>query len=67
MHYVVVLIAERQGGACTNRLLPQLLSVICLCPRLDAKLLSRRGSHWKQSLYSYGIEVSLSTFYRPES
>ncbi|KAJ0668497.1 hypothetical protein HanPI659440_Chr17g0690031 [Helianthus annuus] len=27
-----------------------------LCPRLDTKLLSSRGSHWKQSLYSYGVE-----------
>ncbi|MFS7909995.1 hypothetical protein Hanom_Chr02g00101081 [Helianthus anomalus] len=25
----------------------------------DAKLLLSRGSHWKQSLYSYGVKVSL--------
>ncbi|MFS8012255.1 hypothetical protein Hanom_Chr14g01318681 [Helianthus anomalus] len=30
MHHVVGLIAERQGGACTNRLLSRLLSVMCL-------------------------------------
>ncbi|MFS8017353.1 hypothetical protein Hanom_Chr15g01379411 [Helianthus anomalus] len=29
--------------------------VLCaLFPRLDAKLPSSRGSHWKQPLYSYG-------------
>ncbi|MFS7955998.1 hypothetical protein Hanom_Chr07g00649401 [Helianthus anomalus] len=30
MHHVVVLIAERQKGTCTNRPLSQLLSVMCL-------------------------------------
>ncbi|MFS7963642.1 hypothetical protein Hanom_Chr08g00740731 [Helianthus anomalus] len=25
------------------------------------------GSHWKQSLYSYGIEVRLSTSYPPQT
>ncbi|KAJ0470758.1 hypothetical protein HanIR_Chr14g0722221 [Helianthus annuus] len=49
MHHVVTLIAERQGvhaliGICLN----------CLCLRLDAKLQSSRGFHWKQPLYSYG-------------
>ncbi|MFS8006304.1 hypothetical protein Hanom_Chr14g01247641 [Helianthus anomalus] len=34
-----------------------------LCPRLDAKILSSRGFHWKQTLYSYAVEVRLSTFY----
>ncbi|MFS7935475.1 hypothetical protein Hanom_Chr05g00403921 [Helianthus anomalus] len=56
MHHVVALIAERQGGTCTNRLLSRLLS-------LDAKLLLSRESHWKQSLYLHGVEVRLSTSY----
>ncbi|MFS7946694.1 hypothetical protein Hanom_Chr06g00539311 [Helianthus anomalus] len=30
-------------------------------PRLDTKLQSSRGSHWKQPLYAYGVEVRLST------
>ncbi|MFS7970992.1 hypothetical protein Hanom_Chr09g00827481 [Helianthus anomalus] len=30
MHHVVALIAERQGGTCTNQQLSQLLSVMCL-------------------------------------
>ncbi|MFS7935486.1 hypothetical protein Hanom_Chr05g00404041 [Helianthus anomalus] len=55
------LIAERQGVTYTNRRLSQLLSVMCLIPRLDAKLQSSQGSHWKQPLYSYGVEVRLST------
>ncbi|KAJ0760132.1 putative von Willebrand factor, type A, copine, von Willebrand factor A-like domain superfamily [Helianthus annuus] len=60
MHHVVALIAERQGGTCTNRRLSQLLSVMCLCPRLDAKLQSSQGSHWKQPLYSYGVEFTVN-------
>ncbi|MFS7913279.1 hypothetical protein Hanom_Chr02g00139991 [Helianthus anomalus] len=51
--------SRKTRGTCANRLLSQLLSVT-LCPRLDAKLLSSRGSHWKQPLYSYGVEVRLS-------
>ncbi|MFS7950952.1 hypothetical protein Hanom_Chr07g00589291 [Helianthus anomalus] len=32
--------------------------VLCaLCPRLDTKLPSSRGSHWKQPFYSNGVEV----------
>ncbi|MFS7922748.1 hypothetical protein Hanom_Chr03g00252641 [Helianthus anomalus] len=63
MHHVVVLIAERQGGTCTNR---HFCRELCaLCPRLDAKLLWSQGSHWKQPLYSYGVEVRLSTSYLP--
>ncbi|MFS7991282.1 hypothetical protein Hanom_Chr12g01068961 [Helianthus anomalus] len=30
MHHVVALIVERQRGTCANRLLSQLLSVMCL-------------------------------------
>ncbi|MFS8023400.1 hypothetical protein Hanom_Chr16g01451041 [Helianthus anomalus] len=42
--------------------------VLCaLCLRLDTKLPSSRGSHWKQSLYSYGVEVRLSTSYPPQT
>ncbi|MFS7979329.1 hypothetical protein Hanom_Chr10g00926031 [Helianthus anomalus] len=41
MHHVVALIAERQGGTCTNR--PFCRELCALCPRLDAKLLWSRG------------------------
>ncbi|MFS8006773.1 hypothetical protein Hanom_Chr14g01253101 [Helianthus anomalus] len=42
--------------------------VLCaLCPRLDAKLPSSRVSHLKQPLYSYGVEVRLSTSYPPQT
>ncbi|MFS8006464.1 hypothetical protein Hanom_Chr14g01249451 [Helianthus anomalus] len=76
MHHVVALIAERQGGGggggvykhhaliglCFN------CYVLCaLCPRLDTKKLSSRGSHWKQSLCSCGVEVRLSTSYHPQT
>ncbi|MFS7967949.1 hypothetical protein Hanom_Chr09g00791831 [Helianthus anomalus] len=38
------------------------------CPLLPKKkLLSSRGSHWKQPLYSYGIEVRLSTSHPPQT
>ncbi|MFS7955142.1 hypothetical protein Hanom_Chr07g00639151 [Helianthus anomalus] len=67
MHHVVALIAERQGGACTNRRLSHLLSVMCLMSKAYAKLLPSRGSHWKQPLYSYGVEVRLSTSLPPQT
>ncbi|MFS8033995.1 putative protein gravitropic in the light 1 [Helianthus anomalus] len=56
MHHVVALIGERQKGTCTNRPLSRLLSVMCLVSKTYAKLLSSRGSHWKQPLYSYKVE-----------
>ncbi|MFS7922087.1 hypothetical protein Hanom_Chr03g00244631 [Helianthus anomalus] len=65
MHHVVALIAERQGGTRTNGPWSRLLSVMCLISRLDTKLLLSRRSHWKQPLYSYGVEVRLSTSYPP--
>ncbi|MFS7933881.1 hypothetical protein Hanom_Chr04g00385041 [Helianthus anomalus] len=37
MHHVVALIAERQGGTCTNRLLSQLLSVMFLMSKAWCK------------------------------
>ncbi|MFS7988908.1 hypothetical protein Hanom_Chr11g01040411 [Helianthus anomalus] len=37
--------------------------ISALCPRLDVKLPSSWGSHWKQPLYSYGVEVRLSSSY----
>ncbi|MFS7937451.1 hypothetical protein Hanom_Chr05g00427671 [Helianthus anomalus] len=49
------LIAERHEGTCTNRSLSRFLCA--LGPRLDTKLQSSRGSHWKQPLYSYGAAV----------
>ncbi|MFS7974329.1 hypothetical protein Hanom_Chr09g00867371 [Helianthus anomalus] len=53
MHHVVAFIAKRQGSTCTNW--PLSYRVLCvLCPRFDAKLPLSRGSHWKQTLYSYG-------------
>ncbi|MFS7996205.1 hypothetical protein Hanom_Chr12g01127211 [Helianthus anomalus] len=67
MLHVVALIAERQNDTCIIRPLSRLLSVMCLMPRLDAKLLSSRGSHWKQPLYSYGVEVRRSTSYSPRT
>ncbi|MFS7914578.1 hypothetical protein Hanom_Chr02g00155091 [Helianthus anomalus] len=70
MHHVVALIDERQRGTCTNMAFVSNLNcrVLCaLCPRLDAKLLSSRGSHWKQPLYSNGVEVRLSTTYPPQT
>ncbi|MFS8030238.1 hypothetical protein Hanom_Chr17g01531681 [Helianthus anomalus] len=63
MHHVVALIAERKRvhaliGHCLD------CRVLCaLCSKFDAKLLSSWGSHWKQPLYSYGVEVRLSTSY----
>ncbi|MFS7898514.1 hypothetical protein Hanom_Chr00s024500g01763661 [Helianthus anomalus] len=59
MHHVVALIAERHKGRCTNWSLSRLLCA--LGPRLDTKLQSSRGSHYKQPLYSYEVEVRLST------
>ncbi|MFS7957252.1 hypothetical protein Hanom_Chr07g00664171 [Helianthus anomalus] len=50
MHHVVALIAERQV-------------LIVECYVLDAKLLSSSGSHWKQPLYLYAVEVRMSTSY----
>ncbi|MFS7926163.1 hypothetical protein Hanom_Chr04g00293751 [Helianthus anomalus] len=67
MHHVVGLIVERPKGTCTNRSLSRLLSVICLCPRLNAKLLLSQGSYWNQPLYSYGVEVRVSTSYPPKN
>ncbi|MFS8012720.1 hypothetical protein Hanom_Chr14g01324181 [Helianthus anomalus] len=64
MHHVVALIAERQGSTWLHALIDLCFNcrVLCaLCPRFDAKLPSSRGSHWKQPLYSYGVEVRLST------
>ncbi|MFS7967411.1 hypothetical protein Hanom_Chr09g00785461 [Helianthus anomalus] len=67
MHHVVSFIAKRQGvhaliSICLN------CGVLCaLCPRLDAKLLSSRGSHWKQPLYSYAVDVRLSTSHPPQT
>ncbi|MFS7950301.1 hypothetical protein Hanom_Chr07g00581651 [Helianthus anomalus] len=49
-------------GLCLN------CRVLCaICPRFDAKLPSSRGSHWKQPLYFYGVEVRLSTSYPPQT
>ncbi|MFS7937456.1 hypothetical protein Hanom_Chr05g00427751 [Helianthus anomalus] len=59
MHDVVALIAERHEGTYTNWSMSQLFCA--LGPRLNTKLQSSRGSHWKQPLYSYGAEVRLST------
>ncbi|MFS7892438.1 hypothetical protein Hanom_Chr10g00917661 [Helianthus anomalus] len=59
------LIAERHEGTCTNWSMSR---VLCgLGSRLDTKLHSSRGSHWKTPLYSYGVEVRLctSTLLRP--
>ncbi|KAF5782991.1 hypothetical protein HanXRQr2_Chr11g0502701 [Helianthus annuus] len=55
MHHVVALIAERHEGTCTNWSLSRLLCA--LGPRLDTKLQSSWGSHRKQPLYSYRVEV----------
>ncbi|MFS7901992.1 hypothetical protein Hanom_Chr01g00006081 [Helianthus anomalus] len=65
MHHIVALISERQGGTRTNR--PFCRELCALCPRFDAKLLSSWGSHWKQHLYSYVVEVRLSTSYPPQT
>ncbi|MFS8020844.1 hypothetical protein Hanom_Chr16g01420521 [Helianthus anomalus] len=62
----MALIAERQNGTYTNRSLSRLLSVMCLMSN-DAKLLSSRWSHWKQSLYSYGVEIRLFTSYHSQT
>ncbi|MFS7893132.1 hypothetical protein Hanom_Chr04g00289201 [Helianthus anomalus] len=44
-------------GICLN------CRVLCaLCSRLDAKLLSSPGSHWKQPLYSYGVEARFTEY-----
>ncbi|MFS7942206.1 hypothetical protein Hanom_Chr06g00485561 [Helianthus anomalus] len=43
------------------------LNCLVLCARLDAKLPSSQGSHWKQPHYSYGVEVRLSTSYPPQT
>ncbi|MFS7983373.1 hypothetical protein Hanom_Chr11g00973781 [Helianthus anomalus] len=59
MHHVMTLIAERQIGLCCG--------LYALCPRLDAKILSSQGSHWKQPLSSYGVEIRLSTSYPPQT
>ncbi|MFS7936047.1 hypothetical protein Hanom_Chr05g00410801 [Helianthus anomalus] len=68
MHHVVVLIAERQGVHALIGLCPDCCRVLCAsCPRLDAKLLSSRGSHWKQPLYSYGVGIRLSISYPPQT
>ncbi|MFS7925303.1 hypothetical protein Hanom_Chr04g00283141 [Helianthus anomalus] len=34
---------------------------------MSIELLSSRGSHWKQPLYSYGVEVRLSISYPPQT
>ncbi|KAJ0954916.1 hypothetical protein HanRHA438_Chr00c06g0846191 [Helianthus annuus] len=39
-------------------MIPTQFRLLCAsCSRHDAKLLSSRGSHWKQPLYFYGVEV----------
>ncbi|KAJ0711976.1 hypothetical protein HanOQP8_Chr09g0329851 [Helianthus annuus] len=65
MHHVVALIAERQKGTCTNR-------SECYVPYVQGLMQNyyragARGSHWKQPLYFYGVEVRLSTFYPPQT
>ncbi|KAJ0457431.1 hypothetical protein HanIR_Chr15g0773681 [Helianthus annuus] len=67
MHHVVALIAERQKGNALIGLCPDCRVLCVLFPRLDAKLLSSWGSHWKQSLYFYGVEARLSTSYPPQT
>ncbi|MFS7929488.1 hypothetical protein Hanom_Chr04g00333101 [Helianthus anomalus] len=67
MHHVMALITERQKGTRTKRSLSQLLSVMCFMSKVDTKLLSSRASHWKEPLYSYGVEVRLSTSYPPQT
>ncbi|MFS7987453.1 hypothetical protein Hanom_Chr11g01022871 [Helianthus anomalus] len=43
MHHVVTLIVERKVGACTNRLLYQLLSVMCLMSKARCKTIIEPG------------------------
>ncbi|MFS7902737.1 hypothetical protein Hanom_Chr01g00014801 [Helianthus anomalus] len=43
------------------------LSLLVLLLSLLSKLLSSCGSHRKQPLYSYGVEVRLSTSYPPQT
>ncbi|MFS7940462.1 hypothetical protein Hanom_Chr05g00464731 [Helianthus anomalus] len=57
MHHVI---AERHGGTCANPPLSRWFAC-ALGPRLDTKLQSSRWSHWKKRLYSYGVEVRMST------
>ncbi|MFS7949529.1 putative transcription factor WD40-like family [Helianthus anomalus] len=53
MHHVVVLIAERQGGTCTNQSLSLLLSVMCLLSKVwdankrDLRLVQEVREHSK--------------------
>ncbi|MFS7919161.1 hypothetical protein Hanom_Chr03g00209551 [Helianthus anomalus] len=63
MHHVVALIAERLKGTCTNWPLSGLLNVMCLKANACCKTTIKLGSHWKHHLYSYGVEVRLSTSY----
>ncbi|MFS8013447.1 hypothetical protein Hanom_Chr14g01333081 [Helianthus anomalus] len=56
MHHVVALIAERQGGTCTN----QSVSIAeCYVPYVQGLRQNyyRAGVYRKQPLYSYGVEI----------
>ncbi|MFS7987456.1 hypothetical protein Hanom_Chr11g01022901 [Helianthus anomalus] len=43
MHHMVTLIVERKVGTCTNRLLSQLLSVMCLMSKARCKTIIEPG------------------------
>ncbi|MFS7941458.1 hypothetical protein Hanom_Chr05g00476501 [Helianthus anomalus] len=63
MQYVGALIAKRQWAYALIGIGLNCCVLGVLYSRFDAKLLSSQESHWKQLLYSYGVEISLSTSY----